>query len=154
MIALRLDDHLLYDSVAFSWIKGLNIHEIIICDDFIANDEFMKMVLELTKPKRIVLRTLTVEQAKMKMLTENFEHINILIITRILKDVVSILEVVSIIKRFNIGFHRCVGDPYLSINQSCFSYQDYCKLLDLHKKGITVDFRNAYDDEMINFKEI
>ena len=46
----RIDDRLLHGQVAFTWTPALSADCIVIANDKVAKDEFLKMTLNLAKP--------------------------------------------------------------------------------------------------------
>ena len=75
---LRVDDNLLHGQVAFSWVRNLRIHTIIVADDKVANDQFMKMSLGLAKPVGVNLIIDSVDNAI--EILKNDDKLNILVI--------------------------------------------------------------------------
>ena len=75
---LRVDDNLLHGQVAFSWVRNLKIHTIVIADDKVVNDQFMKMSLGLAKPPGVNLIIVSVNDAIEYLKLDN--KLNILVI--------------------------------------------------------------------------
>ena len=46
----RIDDRLVHGQVAFTWVPALGVNCLLVANDKVAKDEFMKMTLGLAKP--------------------------------------------------------------------------------------------------------
>lgn len=60
---VRVDDRLIHGEVVVAWLSTLGTSKIIVVDDGVAKDEFMKEVLHLAAPTHSTLIVLSLEQA-------------------------------------------------------------------------------------------
>jgi len=60
---VRVDDRLIHGEVVVAWLSTLGTSKIIVVDDGVAKDEFMKEVLSLATPTQSTLIVLSLEQA-------------------------------------------------------------------------------------------
>lgn len=52
---IRIDDRLIHGQVVTAWIKTYQAKKILIIDDIVAKDEFLKNVLKMVKPSGVDL---------------------------------------------------------------------------------------------------
>lgn len=63
LILTRIDDRLIHGQVMTAWMKVMPAKQIIIVDDKVAADDFMKDVLEMAAPAGVKMNICSVEQA-------------------------------------------------------------------------------------------
>lgn len=148
---LRVDDNLLHGQVAFSWVKNLRIHTIIIADDKVVNDQFMKMSLGLAKPIGVNLMIESVDDA-IKYLQEE-SKLNILVIVGNINNAYRICNQLSI-KYVNIGLIRQKNSYCIHYESMYLQEKDIEQLKIMLEKGIEIDYRLRYDDKSIDLREI
>ncbi|MFR1599631.1 MAG: PTS sugar transporter subunit IIB, partial [Coprobacillus cateniformis] len=52
---IRIDDRLIHGQVVTAWIKTYQAKKILIVDDIVAKDDFLKNVLKMVKPSGVDL---------------------------------------------------------------------------------------------------
>lgn len=99
---LRIDDRLLHGQVAVAWTRSLGIHTIVIANDSVATDEFLKMTLGLAKPSDVELKIETVDNA-IQIINESADskH-NVMVIVNNFCDAKRIIGATSI-QSLNVG---------------------------------------------------
>ena len=85
---LRVDDRLLHGQVAFIWTSSLNISTIVVANDDAANDEFIRLTLELGRPRGVQLIIDEIETVRRLLEDESFNKKNILLIVNSIKDAI------------------------------------------------------------------
>ena len=60
---LRVDDRLIHGQVMTAWLNTLPAKEVMIIDDGVANDDFMKAVIKMSAPDKVIVSVRSVEQA-------------------------------------------------------------------------------------------
>jgi mannose/fructose/N-acetylgalactosamine-specific phosphotransferase system component IIB len=71
IILARIDDRLIHGQVMTAWIQYTQATEVVIVDDKVAKDEFMKMIMKSSMPAKIRLTILNTEGAIKYFLGEN-----------------------------------------------------------------------------------
>jgi fructoselysine and glucoselysine-specific PTS system IIB component len=99
----RIDDRLLHGQVAFTWIPALGVDCLIIANDKVAKDEFMKLTLGLAKPAGIKLLIKSLNDAAIFLNDEKNKSLNILLIINGVKDALYLVTDVPEIKSVNFG---------------------------------------------------
>lgn len=63
IVFARIDDRLIHGQVMTSWVHETKANEIVIIDDEVAKDEFLKMIMASSAPTGIKVLTLTETEA-------------------------------------------------------------------------------------------
>lgn len=148
---LRVDDNLLHGQVAFSWVRNMKIHTIIIADDKVVNDQFMKMSLGLAKPMGVNLFIEKVDDAIDFLQKE--DKLNVMVIVNDFKNAVRLCEKLNI-RYVNVGLIRKSSGYCVHYESMYLQRADIDYISTLLKKGIDVEYRLHYDDVPIQIKDI
>lgn len=100
---LCVDNKLLHGQVAFSWLRNHKIHMIVIADDCIAYDEFMKMTLGLSKPSGVKLQILEIDDAIEFLKANIHSDLHIMAIVNSIKNAYRIMEQIQELNTLNLG---------------------------------------------------
>ena len=150
---LRIDDRLLHGQVAMAWTKNLGIHTIVIANDSVASDEFLKMTLGLAKPIDVELRIENVENAT-KFIKANIEsRQNVMVIINNLVDAKRILSVTPI-KSLNIGNLRERKDSVRYSFSMTLTPEDISICKELIDAGIELELRMVPEEKKVLIKNL
>ena len=69
---LRVDDRLIHGQVMTAWLKTIPASEIMVIDDQVAQDDFMRTVIIMSAPSGVIVSVNTVEEA-LKRFTEGLK---------------------------------------------------------------------------------
>lgn len=150
----RVDDKLLHGQIAFSWVKGLKIHTIIIVNDDVVNDPFMKMTLGLSKPYSVNLRIEGMSDS-LKLIKEALtSNLNVMVIVKTVEDADLIIKEIPEIKELNLGairerYHTKTITENVSLNDDEIQI---CRKLIENK--VLVEARLTYKDPIVNLKDV
>lgn len=67
LIFTRIDDRLIHGQVCTSWIKTLDVEHILVCDNKVSEDPFMKDMFLLLVPKGTTIDVLSVQDTAEKL---------------------------------------------------------------------------------------
>ncbi len=81
IVLARIDDRLIHGQVVVSWLKYIEADEIIVIDNEIAEDEFLKKIVISAAPKTINSIVLT-EKESIKYLKENDNQDKIILLSK------------------------------------------------------------------------
>lgn len=149
---LRVDDNLLHGSVAFSWVINLKIHAIVIGDDKVCNDQFMKMTLGLSKPNGVNLLILSLVDAIAYLKENEHSNLNVLAIVNSITNAKEVCEHIDSIKHINIGLIRKKENGGIQYDNMFLNEQDVSLCKKLIDQGINIEYRLNYHDEMVDVK--
>lgn len=151
---LRVDDKLLHGQVAFSWVRNLKIHTIVIADDAIVYDEFMKMTLGLSKPSGVKLQILEIEEAiaflKLHIQSEN----RIMAIVNSIDNAYRIMDKIPDIHSLNLGALRERYDAIVISENISLSEKEIMLCKYMMEKGKDIEMRMRFEDESLHIAEL
>ncbi|NLC54480.1 MAG: PTS sugar transporter subunit IIB [Erysipelothrix sp.] len=153
---VRIDDRLIHGQIVTAWAKSLNIKRVIAIDDDIANNEMVQGIMLMGIPKDYRPQVVTLETA-IKILSEQLDSKNILLITRFAKNLRTIKDYIKTAQEVNIGNCSKQSDSvYISkgigVGQVLsFSQADVDVLDELHNEGIKVIFQQMPSDKVIDW---
>ncbi|HEY9197219.1 MAG TPA: PTS sugar transporter subunit IIB, partial [Mucilaginibacter sp.] len=99
----RIDDRLVHGQVAFTWTPALGADCLLIANDKVAKDEFMKMTLGLAKPTGTKLLIKPVKEAAAFLNDEKSKNAKVLILINSVKDAAALAAEVPEITTINFG---------------------------------------------------
>ncbi|WP_029450663.1 PTS sugar transporter subunit IIB [Clostridium algidicarnis] len=151
---LRVDDKLLHGQVAFSWVRNLKIHTIIIADDKVAYDEFSKMTLGLSKPTGVNLIIIEVDEAIELLKTHVNSKMNVMAIVGSIDNAYRIIDKIPEIKSLNLGglrenYNSTSFTQNIAINEK--EVKLCKKILD---KCVEIEVRLTYDDKKLFLRDL
>lgn len=101
--ALRIDDRLIHGQVAMTWTKQLKVQGIIVANDDAARDNTQKMALKMAVPAGIKVLIKPVKEAIRILNYPKASTMRILVLTKTIKDALSIRKNVKEIEFLNLG---------------------------------------------------
>ncbi|MBU5591554.1 PTS sugar transporter subunit IIB [Clostridium sp. MSJ-4] len=151
---LRIDDKLLHGQVAFSWVRNLKIHTIIIADDKVAYDEFSKMTLGLSKPTGVNLIIVEVDEAIELLKSHVNSGMNVMAIVSSIDNAYRIIYNIPEIKSLNLGVLRKNYNS-VSLTHDIAINENEAKLCkEILDKSVEIEIRLTYDDEKLFLSDL
>lgn len=151
---LRVDDKLLHGQVAFSWVRNLKIHTIVIADDRIAYDEFSKMTLGLSKPVGVNLKILEVKDAIVFLKEQLHSELHVMAIVNSLQNVDRILENIPDINSVNLGSLRERYGSQTYSKDIALTKEDIQICRKIMAQGHELEMRMTYSDVRLDIKDL
>jgi fructoselysine and glucoselysine-specific PTS system IIB component len=142
----RIDDRLVHGQVALTWVPTLGVNCIIVANDKVAKDEFMKMTLSLAKPAGTKLLIRSLKEAAEFLNDKKNESLKILLIINGVKDASAMAAEVPEIKSINIGGLRLKEGAKLISKAVGVNEEDITMLRDLLNKGVEMEIRQVPTD--------
>src|ERR1700712_3549396 len=99
----RIDDRLVHGQVAFTWVPALGVNCLIVANDKVAKDEFMKMTLGLARPAGTKLLIKSLKEAAEFLNDKMNDSLKILLIVNSIKDASAMAAEVPGIRSINVG---------------------------------------------------
>lgn len=150
---LRVDDRLLHGQVAMVWTKNLGIYTIVIANDSVASDEFLKMTLGLAKPMDVELKIENVENAIKYMKVNMESRQNVMVIINNLSDAEKILKETSV-KSLNIGNLRERKDSVRYSRSMTLTSEDVRICKELIDAGVELELRMIPEEKKVLIKNL
>jgi len=142
----RIDDRLVHGQVAFTWTPALGVDCLLIANDKVAKDEFMKMTLGLAKPAGTKLLIKSIKDAVVYLNDEKNKNLKILLIINSVKDAYAIVAEVPEIKSVNFGGIRLKDGAKLISKAVAITDEDITLIKELLSKGIELEIRQVPTD--------
>ncbi|MDB5013949.1 MAG: mannose/fructose/sorbose transporter subunit [Daejeonella sp.] len=142
----RIDDRLIHGQVAFTWVPTLGIDCLVVANDKVAKDEFLKMTLELAKPARTKLLIKSLEESIIFLNSEKSKSLKILVLINSIKDAAVISDGVAEIMSVNFGGIRVKEGSKLISKSIAVTDEDIVTVRKLLEKGIELEIRQVPTD--------
>jgi mannose/fructose/N-acetylgalactosamine-specific phosphotransferase system component IIB len=142
----RIDDRLVHGQVAFTWTPALGVDCLVVANDKVARDEFMKMTLGLAKPAGTKLLIKSLKEAATFLNDEQNKGLKVLLIINSIKDAAIMAAEVPEIKSINIGGIRLKEGAKLISKAVGVNDDDITLMHDLLNKGIELEIRQVPTD--------
>ena len=142
----RIDDRLVHGQVAFTWVPALGVNCLIVANDKVAKDEFMKLTLGLAKPAGTKLLIKSLKEAAEFLNDKKNEGLKILLMINSVKDAAAMATEVPEIRSINIGGLRLKDGAKLISKAVAVNEDDITVLRDLLSKGIELEIRQVPTD--------
>ncbi|MBD1362733.1 PTS sugar transporter subunit IIB [Mucilaginibacter sp. ZT4R22] len=143
---VRIDDRLVHGQVAFTWTPALGADCLLIANDKVAADEFMKMTLNLAKPPGTRLLIKSVEAAATFLNDEKSKNAKVLVLINSIKDAAALADSVPAITSINFGGLRSKEGSRLISKAIAVNEEDISIIKDLLVKGIELEVRQVPTD--------
>jgi mannose/fructose/N-acetylgalactosamine-specific phosphotransferase system component IIB len=142
----RIDDRLVHGQVAFAWTPALGVDHLVVANDKVAKDEFMKMTLALAKPQGTKLLVKSLQEAAAFLNNEKNKGLNVLLIISSIKDAAVMAAEVPQIRSVNLGGIRLKDGARLISKAVGVNDQDIAIMRELLSKGIELEIRQLPTD--------
>ena len=142
----RIDDRLVHGQVAFTWTPALGVNCLLIANDKVAKDEFLKMALGLAKPAGTKLLIKSLTDAAAFLNDEKSSNLKILLIINSVKDAYALVNGVPEIKSVNFGGIRLKNGAKLISKAVAIDDEDITLVRELLDKGIELELRQVPTD--------
>ncbi|MDB5024546.1 MAG: mannose/fructose/sorbose transporter subunit [Mucilaginibacter sp.] len=148
----RIDDRLVHGQIAFTWTPALGVNCLLVANDKVAADEFMKMTLGLAKPAGTRLLIKSLKEAAAFLNDEQNKGLTVLLIINSVKDAALMAAEVPEIKSINIGGIRLKEGAKLISKAVGVNDEDITLIRELLNKGIELEIRQVPTDskQMVN----
>ena len=143
----RIDDRLLHGQVAFTWTPALGADCLLIANDKVAGDEFMKMTLGLAKPAGTKVLIKTVKDAATFLNDERSKNAKVLILINSVQDAATLSEEVAQITTINFGGLRTKEGAKLISKAVAVNNDDITIIRGMLTKGIELEVRQVPTDK-------
>ena len=146
---IRIDDRLVHGQVAFTWTPALDADCLVVANDKVAKDEFMKMTLGLAKPASAKLLIKSLADAAIFLNDPRAQNLKILLIVNSVRDAAVLVDVISGIRSVNFGGIR-TKDGTRSISKAiALTDDDILIIKEMLAKGLELEVRQVPTDKKV-----
>lgn len=142
----RIDDRLLHGQVAFSWTPALGADYLVVANDKVAKDEFMKMTMGLAKPAGTKLLIKSIADTIIFLNDEKSNKAKVLLLINSVKDAYALAQAVPEIQSINFGGIRSKEGAKLVSKAIALSEEDITLIRELLAKDIELEVRQVPTD--------
>jgi fructoselysine/glucoselysine PTS system EIIB component len=142
----RIDDRLVHGQVAFTWTPALGVNCLVIANDKVAGDEFLKMALKLAKPAGTKLLILSLKEAAAFLNDEKNKGLKILLLIKSVKEAAAMAADVPEIRSINFGGIRLKEGAKLITKAVAVNEDDILIMRGLLTNGIELEIRQVPTD--------
>lgn len=150
----RIDDRLLHGQVAFTWTPSLGVDCLLIANDKVAKDEFMKLTINLAKPAGTKLLIKSVTDAATFLNDERSKALKVLVLINSLKDAETLASEVPEITSINFGGLRSKEGSKLISKAFAVDEADITTIKALLEKGLELEIRQVPTDNKQLVKDL
>lgn len=143
----RIDDRLVHGQVAFTWTPALGIDFLLVANDKVASDEFLKMTLGLAKPAGVKMLVTSVREAIFLLNGAKSNPLKILLIIDSVKDAYTISQETPDIQSINFGGLRGKEGSRPISKAVALTDADIVLIRELLKNGIELEIRQVPTDK-------
>jgi fructoselysine and glucoselysine-specific PTS system IIB component len=143
----RIDDRLVHGQVAFAWCSALGIDCLIVANDKVAKDEFLKMTLGLAKPAGAKLFIKPLHEAAGFLNDAKSKNLKILALVNCVKDAYILAGEVPEIKSINFGGIRGKEGSRLISKAIAVTDEDIAVIRQMLEKGLELEVRQVPTDK-------
>ncbi|MBK8883165.1 MAG: PTS sugar transporter subunit IIB [Bacteroidales bacterium] len=151
---IRIDDRLVHGQVAFTWVPSLGVDYIIVANDKVAKDDFLKMTMGLAKPPTTKLLILTVENAQVFLNDQKSRNLKILLLVTGVGDAYALATSIPEIKSINFGGIRIRDGARLISKAVAVSDEDIAVIRKMVETGIELEIRQVPTDKKLMVKDL
>jgi mannose/fructose/N-acetylgalactosamine-specific phosphotransferase system component IIB len=150
----RIDDRLVHGQVAFTWVPALGIDCLIVANDRVAKDEFLKSTLNLAKPAGIKFFIRTITDAIALINDPKSHPFHILLIVESVKDAHTLVSGIPEISSVNFGGIRSKAGSRLVSKAVALTEEDITLIRDLLARGIELEARQVPTDTRLSVESL
>ena len=143
----RIDDRLVHGQVEFTWTPALSADCLLVANDRIAKDQFLKMTMGLAKPAGVKLLILQVEAAIAYINDPANKGQGLLILVDSVKDAHALVAGVPEIRSINFGGIRAKAGAKQVSKALALTENDILLIRELLQRGIELEARQVPTDK-------
>lgn len=145
----RIDDRLLHGQVSFTWTPAVSADCLVVANDKVAGDEFMKMTLNLAKPTAAKLLIKSLADTITFLNDPRSQTMKILVLISSVKDAAVLAGGVKEIQSINFGGLRTREGTRLISKAIAVTDEDIEIVKELLAKGIELEVRQVPTDKKV-----
>ena len=145
----RIDDRLLHGQVAFTWTPSVGANCLVVANDKVAKDEFMKMTLSLAKPASAKLLIKSLADTITFLNDPRSQPLKILVLVNSVKDASVLADGVKEILSLNFGGIRTREGAKLISKAVAVTDEDIVVIKQMLAKGIELEVRQVPTDKKV-----
>ena len=153
IVLVRIDDRLIHGQVMTSWLNYTGANKIMIIDDGVASDPFMKSVLKTCVPANVKLATFGVEKAA-ERLKKGFAGDRCIVLVKYPETLYRLMEAGILFDEINIG-GMGVSGTRTKFFRNISEYEEEKKMLkEMSEAGAKIRVRIIAEDSATDISKM
>lgn len=144
---VRIDDRLIHGQIAFAWTAALGVDTFVIANDAVSKNEFLKMTLDLAKPRGAKLLIKTVEDSIAFLKDPKNSALKVLLIINNVEDAYALACALDEIQSINFGGIRSREGAKLISQTIALTAADIETVHKLLEKEVELEIRQVPSDK-------
>lgn len=144
---LRIDDRLVHGQVALTWTPAVGAECLVVANDKVAKDDFLRMTMNLAKPANVKLLTKSIADTVTFLSDERSRPMKILVLVNSVQDAAALSAALPEIRSINFGGIRMREGARPISKAIAVTDADVAVIRDLLAKGIGLEVRQVPTDE-------
>lgn len=146
---VRIDDRLIHGQVVTAWIKNYQAKKILIIDDMVAEDEFLKNVLNMVKPSGVDLIIRNTNDLTGTIAEFDMADANTVVLVKFPQTAKLLFEQGLALKALNVGGMGANKNRHALYKNVSASDEEVTILKEIEKMGVNVYFQATPNDKQI-----
>jgi|SRR5690554_1072201 len=151
---VRVDFRLIHGQVITKWLKHAGADKIVIVDDTLAQDEFMRQIYTMSAPAGIDVDVHSIADAMEAWNENNFGSDKILLLIRDVNTIYTLINDGLPVDRLQIGGLGAAPDRKKVYGPISLNQDDYDQLKSLNDSGVEVVLHQVPDEPEMQFNKI
>jgi len=150
----RIDDRLVHGQVAFTWVPSLGVDCLVVANDKVAKDDFLKMTMNLAKPPSARLLILTVENAGVFLTDPKSRNLKVMLLVSSIIDASELANSLPEIHSVNFGGIRMKEGAKLISKAIAVCEEELPVINKMLEKGLELEIRQVPTDKKVMIKDL
>lgn len=150
---MKIDDRLIHGQVMTSWLNYTGANKIMIIDDGVASDPFMKSVLKTCVPANVKLATFGVEKAA-ERLKKGFAGDRCIVLVKYPETLYRLMEAGILFDEINIGGMGVSGTRTKFFRNISASEEEKKMLKEMSEAGAKISVRIIAEDSATDISKM
>ena len=138
---LRIDDRLIHGQIVTTWVKEVKATNIIIANDALSKDEFIKDVITMAAPPTVKAEVKSIKETVRTINSEEFKTKRVLILTKNVEDVLALKDEGLEIKYLNVGGMGAGKNTKVIYRNISITDKQLEILRELKAQGVEIEFK-------------
>jgi len=151
---VRIDSRLIHGQVITKWLKRVDAEKIIIIDNALANDEFMKSIYVMAAPSHVIVEVYTEEDGMQKWNDNKFENSSVLMLFKDITTIYNMIKRGMPLGKIQIGGLGAGPDRKKAYGPIYLSQEDFKMLKELYDEKIEIVLHQVPDEPALEFSKI
>lgn len=140
---IRVDFRLMHGQVIANWLKQLDGNAIMIVNDQLAADAFMKNVYKMAAPKGVKVVILGIDKAVERIQSDRYQGLKMIVLFKSVTDLKAAYDKGFPMNKIQIGGLGSGEDRIQITNQIYLNVTDTEMLMELAKKGVDIHLQTV-----------